>query len=238
MSLYFYPINEDIPKKESINNYENIFNEFSNHKLSLEESLNDLLIFNGLPEDKAKEISEKICKKSKEIVNKNWHLINKKYPLMVKEEAMIISSYLYEEDELGYNPYEIINKNLCEENREEGIKNISKYFYLFLKTLRILDKIRPKQKYLYRCIDKKVKLKQDLFNKKIEPYYSNRTKIFWGFTSITTTEKFSYNINNKRKDIKTIFAIFGDIWGYDISFFNLVESRKGKKIIIIQPTLI
>ena len=232
MSLFFYPNNEDIPKKESINNFENIFLEYINKNINLEEALNELFISARLSESRAKFLTKKIYEASQIIINKNYDLIHKKYPLITKDEAITICSYSYQEDEFGYNPYEILNRNLCEENRIEGIKNISKYFFIFLKALRKLEVYYPKQKYLYRCINKEVTLKDNfIFNNKQETYYYGRNKIFWGFISITTTENFTYYLNNKLKEIKTIFDIFGNIWGYDISLFN--ESKN--EHIILEP---
>jgi hypothetical protein len=45
--------------------------------------------------------------------------------------------------------------------------NVSKYLFILLKSIRKLDKYYPKDKnkYLYRCINTKVNLNYDLFNK-------------------------------------------------------------------------
>ena len=51
----------------------------------------------------------------------------------------------------------------------QGIRNISKYLFLLLKSLRKLSRYYPK-KYLYRCISVLVKLDYDSFNKKFVPY--------------------------------------------------------------------
>ena len=65
-------------------------------------------------------------------------IIKKKYPFIKKEEAKIISSYSCEAFDPNYSPYKIVNDNLNKENRFIGIKNISKYLFIFLYALIIL----------------------------------------------------------------------------------------------------
>ena len=231
--MFYYSKDEELPIDESINNYENIFNDYNGKSPTLEEALNELFISSGLPKDEVSNFSKKVINKSKEIINSNFDQIKKNHPLLLKEEAYIISSYTYYDNKPNYNPYEIVNNNLCKEKRIEGIKNISKYFYLFLKALRNLNRYYPKQKYLYRCINKKVSLKKDFFNEKLIPYESKRIKIFWGFISVSRSEKYTYNLNNEEKEIKTVFSLFGDIWGYDISLFNEFKNEH----IILEPEM-
>ena len=231
--MFYYSKDEELPIYEPINKYQNIFDDYITKTPTLEEALNGLFISSGISKDEAFNISKKIINKSKEIINTNFAQKKKKYPLLLKEEAYIISSYTYEDNKPNFNPYEIIYNNLCKEKRIEGFKNIASYFYLFLKALRKLSRYYPKQKYLYRCINKKVSLKNDFFNKKIIPYHGKRIKIFWGFTSVSTTEKLKYNLNNEEKEIKTIFSLCGDIWGYDISLFNEFENEH----IILEPEM-
>ncbi len=60
----------------------------------------------------------------------------KKYPKITKEDSIIISSYTCESKDNKFSPYKILNINLVSENRKEGLKNISKYLYILLKSLR------------------------------------------------------------------------------------------------------
>ena len=90
-----------------------------------------------------------------------------------------------------YSPYRLLNKNLASTNRKQGISNISKYLYIFLKALRKLYKYYPIQPntYLYRCISFKVKLDKDPTNNKLIPYSKGNQKTFWGFTSTSPNPK-------------------------------------------------
>ena len=83
--------------------------------------------------------------------------------------------------------------NLCEEYREKGINNVSKYFFLFLKSLRKILRYYPKQKYMYRCVEENVNLEKDILNKNIEPNKRGITKTFYGFTSITSNINEGFN---------------------------------------------
>ena len=97
-----------------------------------------------------------ILAKSAEIIRDNFEIIKEKYPIITYEEAQIISSYNIIPYDPDFSPYKILNKNLCKENRYERIKNISKYFYIFLKSLRKLNRYFINKNYLYKCIDKKI----------------------------------------------------------------------------------
>ena len=79
-----------------------------------------------------------------------------------------------------------------------GLKQISKYFYILLNSLRTLTKYYPtrENKYLFRCIGVKVNYMIDPFNKKSEPYIEGNTKTFWSFTSTSTSIKTSYRFSN------------------------------------------
>ena len=190
MSLHFYPINEDIQKEKSINDFQDIFVQYTYRIPSLKEALTQMFLSTCISDQKAYELTEDIIKKSEKIVKFNFDLIKEKYSMLTEEDAKIISSYNCETEDSNYSPYKILNNNLCQEDREKGIKNISKYLYIFLKSLRKLNRYYPKQKYMYRCINKKVYLKENYFNKKIIPYSKGNTKIFYGFTSITSGSYF------------------------------------------------
>ena len=121
------------------------------------------------------------------------------------------------------------------DNRQNGIKNISKYLYIFLKSLRKLTRYYPTKinKYLYRCIRFKVNLSKDPFNDKMVPYITGNKKTFWGFTSTSMNPNLTYNFLKDEKSLKagTIFILGGDVWGYDITLFNYY----GEKEILLEP---
>ena len=162
-----------------------------------------------------------------EFITKNFNSIKEKYGNITKEEAMTISAYTYELSEGKYNIYRILNTNLVAQNRQQGIKNISKYLFLLLIALRKLTRYYP-ENYLYRCISVLVKLNYDSFNKSFVPYLKGNEKTFWGFTSTSPDIKTSYNFLGKGG---TIFSLAGDIWGYDIQIFNVF----GEKEILLEP---
>ena len=170
MSIHFYDSNEDTIKNESINNFSSIFKEYSIKIPSLNDALNEMFISTGIPSQKAYEFTKEIMLKSSEIIKYNFDLINQKYPIILEEEAKIISSYTCELTNPYYSPYKILNRSLCEENREEGIKKVSKYFYIFLKALRKLDIYYPDKKYMFRYINKKINLNEDFFKKNVIKY--------------------------------------------------------------------
>ena len=62
---------------------------------------------------------------------------------------------------------------------------LSKYPFLFLKSLRKLKRYNPDKeyKYLYRCISTKFELNKDSFDKNKISYLRGKTKIFWGLSS-------------------------------------------------------
>ena len=233
MSIHFYDNNEDTLKNESINNFSSIFKKYNTNTPSLSDALNEMFFSAGISSQKAYEFTEDIIFKSSEIVKYNFELINQKYPTISEEEAKIISSYTCEAKNPYYSPYKILNRSLFEEKREEGIKKVSKYFYIFLKVLRKLDVYYPDKKYMFRCINKKINLNEDFFKKNAIKYKQGNKKTFWGFTSISSELNLKYYSNGKKKDIKegTIFDLCGNIWGYDISLFNKMLDEQ----IILEP---
>ena len=233
MSIHFYDNNEDTIKNESINNFSSIFKEYNINIPSLNDALNEMFTSTGISPQKVYEFTEDIISKSSDIVKFNFELINQKYPSLLKEEAKIISSYTCEAKNPYYSPYKILNRSLCEENREEGIKKVSKYFYIFLKVLRKLDIYYPEKKYMFRCINKKININEDSYKKKAIKYKQGNKKTFWGFTSITSELNLKYYSKGKKKDLKegTIFDLYGNIWGYDISLFNKMLEEE----IILEP---
>lgn len=236
-SLFYYSENEDNQKEQSINNYKDIFIDYVIHHPNLDDALKQMFISSGInDEDKLNELVNDIKNNCQKIVDKNWKDIHEKYPEINEEEAKIISSYTCECKDSNLSPYKILNNNLTIENREQGIKYVSKYFYILLYSLRKL-KIYYPENYLYRCITKKI-------NK--NNYIEGKLKYFWGFTSTSTNKECSLNFLKKQIDFKsgTYFSLSGNLWGYDITLFNyykeneiLLEPERQYKILEIDPEI-
>ena len=129
---------------------------------------------------------------------------------------------------------------MVSENRKEGLKKISKYLYLLLMAIRKLPKYYPndKNKYLYRCINVKVKIFIDHYNPKFIPYIRGNTKTFWTFTSTSPNPKTSIkflgkngSFENRKLKYGTIFSLYGNVWGYDITLFNFYNEEE----ILLEP---
>ena len=196
MSISYYSEGEDIIKEESINNYAYLFYEYENNPPNLEEALKSMFINSNVTEERAEYLTKDIKTtierffRDKDIKNK----MKQKYPNLTVEEGEIICSYTCECTDKNFSPYIILNRNLASENREKGLKIVSKYFFIFLKTLRKLPRYYPNNnpKLLYRCIKKKVQLtKLDIFPK-VVPYVTNNKKNFLGFFFIITWGTFLF----------------------------------------------
>ena len=236
MSLIYYTEEEeDYNKEESIDKYKDIFIEYENNLPTLSDSLNQMFISYGADKKKSDELIEDILSKCKSTIDENLKEINEKYDKVRQEDAYIICSYTCEAKDVNYSPYRILNRNLVSKNRKNGLSNISKYLYLFLKTLRKLKIYLPSEehKYLYRCITHKVGLTEDPFDKKYIPYKIGNTKTFWGFTSTSPNVKTTYNFlkDETKNKSGTIFVLGGDIWGYDITLFNYFKEEE----ILLEP---
>ena len=223
MSMAYYNLKDDIPKSNSLNDYSYIFEEYKTKNLTLEESLKEMYSSIKLTRAQVEALTNDILDKSREILSKNYDYINEKYPLLTPEEIQIISSYNGMPYAPDFSPYKILNDTLCGENRRNGIIGISKYLYIFLNALRKLDRyfLKPNE-YLYKAIDKFVFLDNNINGRRIV-YKKNMIKVFWGFTSFSSVLKKNYYIGDKNIDVKkgTIFSLYGNIYGYDISLFNL-----------------
>ena len=235
MSLIFYTEKEDYLKEDSIDKYKDIFTDYYYENPTLSDSLKQLFINSGAKEELSNDLIKDIISKTEIVINNNWNKIKEKYPSITKEDSKIICSYTCESKDKNYSPYKILNKNLVSDNRKEGIMNVSKYLFILLKSIRKLDKYYPndKNKYLYRCINTKVNLNYDLFNKKLVPYIIGNNKTFWGFTSTSPEVKMTYDFlkgdeNNKSG---TIFTLTGNVWGYDITLFNYYNEKE----ILLEP---
>ena len=167
-----------------------------------------------LNNNKVKELTDDILAKCQKRIDPDFNVIKKKYENITKEDAYIICSYTCESKEKKYSPYRILNQNLVSDDRRNGVKNISKYLYIFLKSLRKLPRYYPKNKYLYRCLTIKASLSNDPSNQKMVPYIAGNIKTFWGFTSTSTDPKTTYSFLKNEEKIKTgtIFVLGGDIW--------------------------
>ena len=224
MSTIFYLEEEENEKEESISKYNNLFEKYINNKPALNIALYEMYILSNLSKEKAIDLTNDILQKCQKRVDLNLAKITNKYQNISREDAFIINSYTCESKEPNYSPYKILNKNLVSEDRKNGLKIISKYLYILLYTLRKLPKYYPTQTkgYLYRCINKHINYMIDPFNPKAVPYLQGNKKTFWGFTSNSTNVKMSYKFLGKEENFKkgTIFSLYGDLWGYDITLFN------------------
>ena len=222
MSLYFYPKREANLKNDSIIKYKDIFKTYIDNPPKLKEALIEMYSIINISIKKRNALVENILTKSKEIIDKNFKIIKEKYPFITFDDSLIISSYTYINCEYNYSPFIILNNQLNQENTYEKFTKISKYLYLFLQSLRKLDKFIPQQKYLFKYIDRHLNLKETYFNQNEIIYKKGITKIFWGFASFSPSIKKSYFIDGKEKIINegTILTLYGDIYGYDISLFN------------------
>ena len=146
MSLHFYTEKEDYLKEESINKYVEEFLSYVEELPSLSDALKQMFISCQLTEEQANDLIKDILTKTEEIINKNWDKIKKRYSKISKEDSNIICSYTCESKNNKYSPYKILNKNLVSEDRKGGVKNISKYLFILLKSLRKLDRYYPNDK--------------------------------------------------------------------------------------------
>jgi len=191
----------------------------------------------NLNDKKVEDLTNEVLDNCMVHVENNFSNIKNKYNNISKEDAYIICSYTYECNEPDYCPYKILNENLVSQDRRKGVKKISKYLYIFLKALRKLPKYRPnvENKYLYRCIRRKVKVSEDENNPQNLPYKKGNLKTFWSFTS-TSSIGYNYAFLNKENFITgTRFKLLENekhsMWGYDISVFNFHDENE----ILLEP---
>jgi hypothetical protein len=237
MSLHHQYINNESIYESSINEYEDIFENYIDAPPSLKDALLHMFKLSGA-RNKVNSLYDQIITKVKNHLQKNFSSIQKKYPNISYEDAQIITSYTCElnKEDYNYNPYKILNSNLVSDDRENGIRKISKYLFLFLKALRKLDRYYPDEnkKFLYRCISKQVELNYSYFNNKIIPYIQGETKNFWAFSSASINPQTSLMFLGKDENgnkTGTIFNLTGKIWGYDITLFNVFNEEE----ILLEP---
>ena len=234
MSLIFYSEEEENQKEESIDKYKDLFDKYRNNSITLTEALTQMFTSSGVEKNKINNLITDLIQDCENKIETNFDKIKEKYPSLSKDDAIIISSYTCEAADNQYSPYKLLNRNMVSDDRRNGLKKISKYFYILLNSLRKLKKYYPtkENKYLFRCIGVKVNYMIDPFNKKSVPYIEGNTKTFWSFTSTSTSIKTSYRfLNGKKIQSGTIFTLYGDIWGYDISLFNVFNEEE----ILLEP---
>ena len=242
MSLHFYAVGEDNDKEESINNYKDLFLPYLDNPPSIEDALKQIFISGGLSDNKISLYINDINEKINDLLNKKGResKIKEKYPNITHNDCVIISSYTLEALNSEYSPYRILNRNLANDDRKEGLNKVSKYLYLLLKSLRKLKVYYPsdEQKYLYRGISIQVETKIDPYNSKLVPYLRNNKKTFWAFTSTSwktsTALKFlEDNGYHEEKKLKkgTFFSLYGKVYGYDITLFNKYNEEE----ILLEP---
>ena len=230
MSEKFYSVNEELNFDESLNKFEFLFKDMKSKSPSLEEALIDMFMNAQLSKDDSKEIYEHLKLICENRINGKWDLIKQEHPDISREDALIISSYTYEPKTKykKFGPYRLLNTNLVATDRKNGIINVEKYLFLFLRALRGLTKC--KKNCLFRCINCKVKLAKDPNNIKYIPYIKGNEKIFWPFTSTSDDENIAMNFLGKGTGTK--FKIIGDnLWGYDITLFNVYNEKE----ILLEP---
>ena len=248
MSLNFFAENEEKDKEESIDNYKFLFSEYENNSPTLPEALYQMFQSESLSEGEISSLTNYILQICKKKIDPRYTIIKSKYSNISRTDAYIICSYSCELPERKYNPYSILNRNLVSDNRFNGIRNVSKYAYLLLKSLRKLPKYYPKNpNILYRCIRRHVNIEEDENDENIVPYKIGNKKTFWAFTSTSPDQNLSFDFlkdNGKYKVINaqgedeerklksgTIFTLEGDIWGYNITLFNYYNEKE----ILMEP---
>ena len=242
--LHHEYINNEINLESKINQHEELFENFIDNPPSLKEALFQMFNSSRLEPIKSNSLYNQIISKVDNHLNNKFSLIRKKYPKsnITYEDAQIISTYTCElnKKDHDYCPYKILNTNLVLQDRKTGIKNISKFLFLFLKALRKLDRYpdenenKNNKQYLYRCINSKVELNYDSFNKQKIPYLKGKEKIFWAFSSASTNPQTALSFlgkNENNNKTGTIFTLTGNIWGYDITLFNVFNEEE----ILIEP---
>ena len=232
MSLSFYTNQEEETKDESYDKYKLIFSQYYINPPTLKEALEQMFISSGLSKDKTNQLISETLNKVNNFITPKFNEIKKKYTRINIDDAKIICSYTCEfpTNEKGYNIYKLLNTNMVAKNREEGLKNVSKYLFLLLNSLRKLSRSHYHQ--LYRCISALVRVNYDSFDNEYIPYLKGNQKTFWGFTSTSPSIKTCLSFLDKTNSkTGTIFSLIGDIWGYDITLFNIC----GEKEVLLEP---
>lgn len=130
MSLHFYCKNEDNEKEESINNYTDLFLDHVKNPPSLKEALSQIFISGGVAEKDLKEYIDDLIDKANHFITEKQRKaqIKEKYPNISENDSLIICSYTCEAKSPDFSPYKILNRNLANENRKEGLQKSIKIF--------------------------------------------------------------------------------------------------------------
>ena len=238
----------DLPIEETENRklgmldkYRHIFLAYETQNITLEDALIELFKNEGLNNADSLDYTADLIAQCKTIIEPRLYLISQKYKKISRYDAYTICSYTCEAKNGKYSPYRFLNRNLASEERQMGIRKISKYLYVLLKSLRKLDRYYPTQtnKNLYRCIPAKVNLEKDPKDYTKIPYIIGYKKTFWAFTSTSPTPKTpikflgNSQIYRTAQPLKegTIFTLTGAVWGYDITLFNFFDEDE----ILLEP---
>ena len=232
MSRNFYTEDEMKKREESINRYKSLFTDFDKNTPSLADALNQMFKASNLEEKKVNEFTKDIIKKCKSRIDPDFKKLKEKYENITEEDAYIICCYTCESEDRKYSPYRLLNQSLVSNNRENGVGNVSKYLYLFLKSLRKLPRFKPKDGMLYRCLTVHVSLVDDEKKKDVVPYKIGNIKTFWGFTSTSPDPNLTYTfLKGEQMKTGTVFSLSGDVWGYNIEPFNFFKEKE----ILLEP---
>ena len=230
MSQKFYSANEELNFDDSLDNFEFLFKDIKTKSPSLKDALMEMFLNAQLSKDDSQKIYDDLVLHCTNRINDKWEAIKQEHPNISRDDALVISSYTYEPLQMyeKYSPYRLLNSNLVATNRKNGVRNVAKYLYLFLRALRGLKKC--KKNCLFRGINCKVKLEKDPNNTKYIPYAIGNEKIFWPFTSTSDDESVANGFIDN--GIGTKFKIEGDnLWGYDITLFNVCKEKE----ILLEP---
>ena len=200
MSKITQAIEKEEKKVQSVDDYKDLFTPFIKETPTLENALYQLYASENILNIKAQ--VEKIISESKKIVDKKFEEIKKIYPNLTKNEALIICSYKYKDEKEELSPSEILNKNL--NDKTNGLKNISQYFFIFLKALRNLTPFNAKDKILYNEVNETERDSPFFI-----PYKEGYGKILSTFTSLKL-------IPNNNLKTGTKFSFYGITSCYDI----------------------
>ena len=234
-SIFYLEEEEENDKEESISKYNDLFVPYLSNMPTLNLALYEMYVLSKLSAEKALDLTNDIIINCMKKVDSNLTKIRNKYPNISRDDAIIISSYTCESKDENYSPYRVLNKNLVSEDRKNGIKIVSKYLFLFLFSLRKLPRYIPNKmnSYLYRCINKHINYTIDPLNPNAKPYIIGNSKTFWGFTSTSPNVIKTYKFLGQNQSFKsgTIFILSGNIWGYDITLFNVYKEEE----ILLEP---
>ena len=217
-------------KVESINNYRDLFKPLVRKPPTIESALDQLYESMELEDPETQRnivISE--CKK---YVEKNFEKIKNVHPNVTEEEALVIAIYSYEDSKSKLSPYRVLNTNLVSNDRKNGIKKVTEYCFLLLKSIRNLTPFKMDGKLLFRGLRVKVnQIQSD--NPNYVPYQKGNVKTFWGFTSTSLDNSGTFLGRKGDSGFKsgTIFTITGDVVGYDISPFSMYDEQE----ILMEP---